>query len=308
MELTDEGHGHAVEAVASGEAVDEPVLGAQQLRAAAQAGDDAGDHEADQNVALDSEAIELGRRHVQPHRPELEALGGVEQEIVDEQPRHQSQHQGRGAPQAEDPAEHDAFRHRRGLGDAAVPQPVGVDHAHKEGGHIVEHDGNDHLVLAPVDLQQAGDQGPQSAGQGSGGQAQNDAGQAADAALGSHQAAGHRAHDELALASQVEHAAAVGEAGAQAGEDQRRGPGQGGPHVPQAAEGPDPQRLERGEGVGPQGRHDHAADEEGKQHRQHRHRQIHEPGPAHAASRGPGGAFLCFLHLSPLLTCRPWPG
>ena len=40
MQLGDQGHGHAVEAVAGGEAVDQAVLGTQQLGAAAQTRDD----------------------------------------------------------------------------------------------------------------------------------------------------------------------------------------------------------------------------------------------------------------------------
>lgn len=78
--LADEGHGHAVEAVA----VDEVELGAQQVGAAAQARDGTGDDEAHQYIPLDDKAVELRRRHVQSHRPEPKALGGVEQEVVDQ--------------------------------------------------------------------------------------------------------------------------------------------------------------------------------------------------------------------------------
>ena len=105
MELADERHGDAVEAIAVAEVVDETVLGAQELGAAAETGDDAGDHEAHEDVALDGEAVELRGRHVETHRPELEALGGVEQEIVDEKSHHHGDDEGRGEPEAEEPGE-----------------------------------------------------------------------------------------------------------------------------------------------------------------------------------------------------------
>ena len=181
-----------------------------------------------------------------------------------------------------------------GLGHAALPQPVGVHHAHEQGGHVVEHDGDDHFVLAPVDLEKARDQRPQAAGESPGDQAQDDGGETLDPALGGHVAAGHGADDELALAAQVEHAAAVGKAGAKAGEDQGRCPGQRGAHVAQVAEGAGPQGLQRRQGIGAQEGHDRAADGEGQQHGDHRHQHADQ--------------LVAVFHIRvSLLTCRPWP-
>ena len=102
------------------------------------------------------------------HRPELEALGGVEQEIVDEKSHHHGDDEGRGEPEAEEPGELGLLGHGLGLGHGAVAHPGGVDDAHEEGSHIVEHDGNNHLILAAEDLQKAGDQRPKAAGHGAG--------------------------------------------------------------------------------------------------------------------------------------------
>ena len=126
MQLTDQGHGHAVESVAVAEAVDEPELGPQQLGAAAQAGDGAGDDKAHQDVLLHREAVELRRRHVQAHGPQLEALGGVEQEIVHQQSHRQGDDEGGGDPQAEEAAELSGLRHGLRCRPAAsryIPRP-----------------------------------------------------------------------------------------------------------------------------------------------------------------------------------------
>ncbi|CAN4012295.1 23S rRNA (pseudouridine(1915)-N(3))-methyltransferase RlmH, partial [Dysosmobacter welbionis] len=161
-------------------------------------------------------------------------------------------------PQAEEAAELSGLRHGLRLRNAAVPQPVGIYHAHEQRGHIVQHDGDNHFILATVDLQQAGNQGPEAASHGAAHQTQENGGQSFDPALGGNVAADDGAHQELALTTQVEHAAAVCKAGAQAGEDQRRGAGQGGAYVPQAAEGTDPKGLQRHKGIGTQHGHDDA--------------------------------------------------
>jgi len=100
MQLGDQGHSHPVEAIAGSKAVDQPVLGAQQLCAASQACDDPRHHEAKEDILFHRKAVELCRSHIQAHRPELEALGGVEQEVVHQQPHHKGDHKGGGGPEA----------------------------------------------------------------------------------------------------------------------------------------------------------------------------------------------------------------
>lgn len=80
------------------------------------AGDGAGDDKAHQDVLLHREAVELRRRHVQAHGPQLEALGGVEQEIVHQQSHRQGDDEGGGDPQAEEAAELSGLRHGRVCG------------------------------------------------------------------------------------------------------------------------------------------------------------------------------------------------
>ncbi|CAN3988752.1 CopG family transcriptional regulator, partial [Dysosmobacter welbionis] len=143
-------------------------------------------------------------------------LGGVEQEIVHQQSHRQGDDEGGGDPQAEEAAELSGLRHGLRLRNAAVPQPVGIYHAHEQRGHIVQHDGDNHFILATVDLQQAGNQGPEAASHGAAHQTQENGGQSFDPALGGNVAADDGAHQELALTAQVEHAAAVCKAGAQA--------------------------------------------------------------------------------------------
>ena len=293
MELSDERHGHAVEAVAGTEAVDQAELGAQQLRAAADARDDAGDDEAEEDEPLHREAVEFGGRHVEAHGPKLEAHGGVEQEVVDQKADDHRDHEGAGAPQAKELGELHFVRHGHGLGDAALPKPVGIDDAHEEGRHVVEHDGDDHLVLPPVHLEEPRHRCPEAARDAARHDAEDYAGKARDTALSGHVAADDGAHEELALAAQVEHAAPVGEAGAEAGEDEGRGPGKGGAHAPLAAESPLPQGLQGRPGIGLQGRHDDATHQEGQQHRDERNQDAEES---------------VFVHSVAPLTFLPWPG
>ena len=294
MQLADQRHGHAVEAVACAEAVDQPELGAQQLRAAAQSGDRAGDDEAGEDVALDGDAVEAAGGHVVAHGPQLEAAAGPEQHVIHEQAHRDSQHEAPG----EAHTGHHAWQlHQlgdgRSLWDVLISDPAGIEHAHKQCGHVVEHDGDDHLVLAAGDLQHTGDHAPDAAGQRTGQQRQQDAGKPGQATEVGRQERGDGAHQELALAAQIEHAALIGKAGAQRGEHQRSGLIQRGTDVGAGAEGALEQILHRLEGIGAQRRHDDAADQEGQQDRQQRHRE--------AAQR----AFELF-HIHSPLTYRSW--
>ena len=274
MQLANECHGHTVEAVACAEAVDKTELGTQQLRAAAQSGDGAGDDEAGQDIALDGDTVKAAGGHVVAHRPQLETAAGPEQHVVHHKPYHYRQHETPGKAHIR---HHAGQLHQlgdgRSLGNTLIPDPAGVDHAHKQRGHIVQHDGDDHLVLTPGDLQYTGNQTPDTAGQRTGQQCQQDTGKTGQAAEVGRQERGDRAHQELTFAAQIEHAALIGKAGAQCGKHQRCGFVQCGADAGTGAKGALEQILHRHEGIGSQRRHNDAADEKGQQDRQQRNRE-----------------------------------
>ena len=112
------------------------------------------------------------------------------------------------------------------LRHGGVADPAGVDHAHKQRRHIVEHDGDDHLVLPARDLQYARDHAPEAAGHRAGQQRQQNTAEAGQARKVAGQKRRDGAHQKLALTAEVEYAAAVREARAQCREHQGRRLGQ----------------------------------------------------------------------------------
>ena len=243
------------------------------------------------------DAVEAAGRHVVAHRPQLEAAAGPEQHIVQHQTHHHGDHKAPGETHARDHAgQAHQLVHRWGLGHAGIAHPAGIQHAHEQRGHIVQHDGDDHLVLAAANLQQAGDHAPDTAGQRTGQQRQHHAEKAGDAGKVRRNECGDGAHQELTLTAQIEHAALIGKAGAQGGEHQGRGLGQGSADIGLGAEGALKQVLHCGEGVGAQRRHDDAANDEGQQNRQQRNDE---------AAKGTSQ----FFHITaPPLICPSWRG
>ena len=261
MQLADQCHSHTVKTVARPEAVDQPELGTQQLCAAAQAGNGPGDNEAGQHAALHMDTIKAAGGHVIAHRPQLEAAAGPEQHIV----HHKSHHHGDDkSPGKAHPGDYTGqlhqVVHRGGLGHTGVADPAGVQHAHKQGSHIVEHDGDDHLILAAADLQQAGDHAPDTAGQRTGQPRQQHTGKAGNAGEIRRNECGDGTHEKLAFTAQVEHTALVREAGTQGGEHQRCGLGKCRANIGLGAESSLEEVLHRVKGIGTQGRHNDSQD------------------------------------------------
>jgi len=276
MQLADESHGHAVEAVARAEAVDEPELRAEELCRAAEARDRAGDDEACEDVPLDREAVETAGRHVVADGAQLKAVRGPEQIVVEDQAHgDRDEKRRREAHVREHAGELHGVGDRGGLRDVLVAQPARVNDAHEKRRNVVEHDGNDHLVLSARDFEDAGDEAPQAARNCTGDEAEKDCREAGQPGLKGDQAGDDGAHDELALAAEVKHAALVGEARAERREDERRRLGERRAEVRGGAERTLPQVLERQQRIGAQNRHDDGADDKGEQDREQRH---HEAG------------------------------
>ena len=76
---------HAVEAVARAVAVDEAELRTEQLRAAAETGNRAGDNEAGEHKALDGNAVEAAGREVAADGAQAEARARPEQDVIEDQ-------------------------------------------------------------------------------------------------------------------------------------------------------------------------------------------------------------------------------
>ena len=176
--------------------------------------------------------------------------------------------------------------------DRAVPQPICEQYSHEKRCDVVHHYGDYHFVLPPVYLEHAGYHRPKAACHGAGYKAYYYGGQPGKAALGGYHGAHHGAHYKLALAAQVEHAALIGKAGAEAGEYQRGGAGERGAYVPYAAEGALPESLQRHGRVRAQRRHYYAAYEKGQYYGYYGNQQAYHLGVFHAV----------------LLTCLPWQG
>ena len=153
MQLPDERHRNAVEAVASAEAVDESELRAEKLRAAAETRNRAGDNEARQHVPPDGNAVEAAGCHVIANRAQPETRVCPEEHIVENETNRNRNYKAPCKAHAGDNA---GKMHRlvdgRRLRNGRVSNPAGVDDAHKKRRDVVEHDGDDHLVLPARDF------------------------------------------------------------------------------------------------------------------------------------------------------------
>ena len=190
----------------------------------------------------------------------------------------------------------DGVRDGGRLRHGGIADPAGVDDAHEEGRHVVEHDGDDHFVLPARDLENAGDHAPEAAGQHTRQQRQHDAAEAGRAREVARQECRDRAHEELALAAEVKHAALIREARAQSREHEGRGLGQRRADTGLGAERALEQIFDCEERIRAQRRHNNAADDERQKDRQQRHKERAE-------------AFFQFFHITlPPLTYRSWQG
>ncbi|MPN34491.1 hypothetical protein SDC9_181985 [bioreactor metagenome] len=157
------------------------------------------------------------------------------------------------------------------MGHAALPQNQGIDVAHKQSRHVVEHDGNDHFIESAEDLKQARNGAPNAACQQAHKQGRDCRALALEAPTGSDPNGRHGTHDELPLAAQVKHTAAVSKTSAQAGEDERRGFHQRVADIGGAAECTLKEVNQGVLGAGTQGGDDDCAHQEGQYHRKKRH-------------------------------------
>ena len=111
--------------------------------------------------------------------------------------------------------------HREGLGQALVREDVLEDVLHEVQGNVVEHDRGDHLVEPSGDLHDAREKRPDAADNDAGEKAQEQSREAVEAEAQNDRGGRTGAHDELALAAEVEDAALVREDGRQRREDER---------------------------------------------------------------------------------------
>ena len=159
-----------------------------------------------------------------------------------------------------------------GLGNAVLHQGTGVEIGHKERRDVVEQDRDDHLICVVLCLEIAGNGGPDAAGQNGQHKAKRQPQRRGHAGEGGPKpAGGDGPHDELPLRAQVQHAAAIGEDGSKAGEDQRRRLDQCLAPGLQAAEGAPEKVAIGGQRVTSGGGNDHRAEGQGEDDGQHGH-------------------------------------
>ena len=217
------------------------------------------------------DTIKAAGGHVIAHRPQLEAAAGPEQHVIQHQAHHHGDDKAPGKAHSGDyTGQLHQVIHRGGLWYAGVADPAGVQHAHKQGSYIVEHDGDDHLVLAAADLQQTGNHAPDTAGQRTGQQRQQHTGKAGNTGEIRRNECGDGTHKELAFTAQVEHTALVRETGTQRGEHQRCGLGKCSANIGLGAESSLEEVFHRVKGIGTQGRHNDTADHKGQDNGQQR--------------------------------------
>ena len=183
----------------------------------------------------------------------------------------------------------------RRLRNGRVADPAGVNHAHKKRRDVVEHDGDDHLVLPARNFENARNHAPDTARERARKERQNDTGKAREPREVAGQKRRHRAHQELALAAEVEHAAFIREARAKGREHQGRCFCKCRADTGLRAERALEEELDRNEWVRAERRHDNTANEEGQKDRQQRHKACAK-------------CFFQFFHTAPPLTCRSWQG
>ena len=192
--------------------------------------------------------------------------------------------------------------HRGGLRQPLVGVDVLVEELHEVQGDVVEHDRRDHLVEPAGDLQEAREQRPQAAEHDAGDEGDEHGGHTREAE-GDHDVGGRGgAHDELALAAQVEDAALIREDRGERREDERAGALERLADLVDVAQ----RALQHGavalDGVLAQARDDDRAHDEGKKDRDDR-REDRE----HLLALLLGGELsFCVCHCSSPPTFRPW--
>ncbi len=206
--------------------VRDPVLDAEHLARAGQAGEGAADAERQHHRPPHRDAAVAGRLGVEADGPDLVA----ERRPRDHRPVHGRRRQRDedadvdALDLAPDGGEDGAPAQRLGVGLAArlvLERPAQADQPPPDvDGDEVEHDRRDHLVRPAVGLQHAGDAAVEEAAERTGGDAEHPAERAADPQRGHERR--HHAGGQLALAADVEEAGAEGERDGEAGQDERR--------------------------------------------------------------------------------------
>ena len=213
MKLADERHRHAVKTVTCAEAVNETELRAEQLRAAAKSGNRAGDDEAGEHAALHANPVETAGRHVIADRTQAEACTGPEERVVQNETDRNGDDQSPCEPHpGHQTRQMDRISDRRRLRNRRVADPAGIEDAHEQCRHIVEHDGDDHLILSARDFENARDHAPEAARQCARQQRQHDTAKPGHAGKITNQERRDGTHQELTLAAQVKHTAFIGKA------------------------------------------------------------------------------------------------